>query len=219
MARSFTASQAMYRGGNSPATAFPISMWCVSEHNSLASAACAMAWCRYNGYGSVSLYFRGDLGGDPIAGRRIKQAGTGDNNPQSAAYSTGTIYRVGLVCAANNDARLYVNGTKTTTSASIDYPTDNPDTVVCSGLWEGPTAGNDVTRVGLGQSFAFWDAALTDAEMASLEAGFSPRRIRPQNLKFYWPALRSKGEWVAGVQLDILGTEPSVTDHQRTYGM
>lgn len=219
MARSFTANQALYRGGNQPATAFPVSMWCVSAHNSTAGYGEAMSWSKYNSYGGATLYFRGDLTNDPINVRRVKQAGTASSSPEHLNFAANTTYRLGMVWAAAADCRIYVNGTKSTSTVSIDYPTENPDTIACSALWEGAAAGYTCARVGIGQSFAFWNAELTDAEMASLEAGFSPRRIRPQNLRFYWPALRSNGEWVGGVQLDILGTEPSVTDHQRTYGM
>jgi Concanavalin A-like lectin/glucanases superfamily len=34
-----------------------------------------------------------------------------------------------------------------------------------------------------------WNAALTAAELAALGKGYSPRLIRPQSLKFYWPLI------------------------------
>ena len=217
MGRHFASGQGAYVNA-SPVSAFPLSMWCWAEHDSTATSGCAMSWSKYSGAGGASIYFRGDLSGDPITGRRIKESGIGDSNPQSAAYSVDTVYGIGLVLAASNDGRLYVNGTKTTTSASVDFPTATPDVVACSGLWEGPAAGLDATRVGYGSHFALWDAELTDAEMASLYAGFSPRRIRPQSLRFYWPALRENIDLCSGA-LSYIGAFPDPEDHRRTYGL
>jgi hypothetical protein len=63
---------------------------------------------------------------------------------------------------------------------------------------------------------AGWSAALNDSEIASLNAGFSPRRIRPQSLEFYIPLVREVTEWRKGSTFTTSGG--TVADHPRMYG-
>lgn len=49
---------------------------------------------------------------------------------------------------------------------------------------------------------AIWNVVLTQAEISSLAAGYSPLLIRPQRLVAYWPLIR---EGAAGVYKDIIG--------------
>jgi hypothetical protein len=64
---------------------------------------------------------------------------------------------------------------------------------------------------------AVWNAALTDAEVAILATGFSPKKVRPQSLVFYAPLVREVRDLVGGVALSDTGT--TVADHPRTYGL
>lgn len=75
------------------------------------------------------------------------------------------------------------------------------------------------TIVAYGQSaeVAVWNAALTTPEIASLQKGFSPRRIRPQSLVFYAPLLRNVQELRQGFTLTPGGTTPTVATHPRVY--
>lgn len=63
---------------------------------------------------------------------------------------------------------------------------------------------------------AVWNVALTDAEIASLAKGFSPRRIRPQSLVFYAPLLRNLQDLRRGLALTAVNS-PTVANHPRVY--
>lgn len=194
-------------------TAFPFSFFAWGEHNSTATTGVI------SGIGNVSSadyswanYFRGDIGGDPIACRRVQSSGS--NSPQSAAYSVNTTYAVGLVAAAANDVRLYVDQNKYTSTSSVGFPTD-ADRMECAGRdWLG---GHEEGMVGRGQSYAVWSALLNDDEMAALAKGFSPRLIRPSALEAYWPAIRAVQDIVGGGSPSTRGTI-TPTPHLRSYG-
>ena len=66
--------------------------------------------------------------------------------------------------------------------------------------------------------FAFWNGAiLNTAEMIAMSKGFSPRRIRPQNLVFYADGIRAIRDLRSGSTITDRGS--SVSDHPRSYGM
>ena len=60
-----------------------------------------------------------------------------------------------------------------------------------------------------------WNAALTDAEVASLALGVSPLLVRPQSLVFYAPLIRDEDrDIVGGLALTPVNT-PSIAAHPR----
>jgi hypothetical protein len=63
---------------------------------------------------------------------------------------------------------------------------------------------------------AIWSAALTDAEVASLGKGVSPRLIRPQSLVFYAPLIRNLVDVRGGRTLTNNNTA-TVATHPRVY--
>lgn len=195
---------------------FPFSMACIASHNSVATEGHAAGFFKYNAdVASHFIGFRGDLSGDPIAVRRIPNASTsgGSNSPQSAAFAANTPYRIVAVWAAANDVRLYANGSKTTTTVSVDYPAA-ADGIGIGSFWgaSGVSArlGGDVQQV------AMWSAALTDDDVAQFTAGFSPRRIRPDALELYVPCVRGYQTPLGGD--GVSAANLTITPHQRSYG-
>lgn len=63
---------------------------------------------------------------------------------------------------------------------------------------------------------AIWNAVLSEPEIAALAKGFSPLKLKPQNLVAYWPlggfAGSSDNDRLGGYDLSALST-PSWTDH------
>lgn len=62
---------------------------------------------------------------------------------------------------------------------------------------------------------AIWSAALTNTEIASLAAGFTPDRIRPQSLQFYAPLVRDLvdvrgGRAITNVNSATVATHPRI---------
>jgi hypothetical protein len=75
------------------------------------------------------------------------------------------------------------------------------------GTWDGRLCG-----------LAAWDVVLTDAELNSLYKDFPPRRIRPQSLRAYVPAVRNLFDWRTGAALTVTNGPLTVAVHNRCYG-
>lgn len=111
----------------------------------------------------------------------------------------------------------------TSRTARIDGTTGSADTTNVN-----PTGITQINVAVLNEAFgsyfsgsvcraAGWAATLTDGEKDVLQRGFSPRRIRPQSLRFYIPLVRDVQELMARATFGTTGG--SVTDHPRTYGL
>jgi hypothetical protein len=59
---------------------------------------------------------------------------------------------------------------------------------------------------GLLAEVAIWNAALSDEEVASLAAGFSPLLVKPENLVVYVPLVRTIQDVVGGLGFTATGT-------------
>ncbi len=222
MARTFNGSTShidIYATGNTiPITAFPFTLAATAYANDTTAAGGIIhlgkvaAGVEY----SLSVMFRGDVVGDPIAPRRIYN-GSGFSTPQSSSYSTGTWYRVACVFASATDTRLYIDNTKYTSSDSVDFP-------VSTSQWFTLGARTDkTTRNSLNgglQECAAWDIALSDDDVNSLYKGFSPMRVRPDRLQMYYPSTRDNNTVMVAKGGIVMKNNAStgVTAHHRTYG-
>ena len=61
-----------------------------------------------------------------------------------------------------------------------------------------------------------WNAALTDAEIASLAKGYKPTRIRPQSLVFYAPLIRDLQDTRGSLAITN-NNSATVANHPRVY--
>jgi hypothetical protein len=108
---------------------------------------------------------------------------------------------------ANASRRAYYNNntaTNTQTVTSVTY-----DRLFLAGFGQG-AIGPRLAE------FAMWTAELTADEIASLEQGFKPFRVRPQNLLYYIPLVRDVADFRSGIALTPTDT-PTVADHPRVY--
>ena len=60
--------------------------------------------------------------------------------------------------------------------------------------------------------FAMWKVALNQNNVSTLNKGFCPLFVRPEQLVFYAPLIRDKTDCIGGVQLAV-GGSPSVVEH------
>jgi hypothetical protein len=116
------------------------------------------------------------------------------------------LHGAGLFIANNSRRAYYDNNTATNTAnvTSVTY-----DRLVLS------TGGSGTNGPRLAE-FAMWTAELTADEIASLEQGFKPFRVRPQNLLYYIPLVRDVADFRSGIALTPTDT-PTVADHPRVY--
>ena len=111
---------------------------------------------------------------------------------------------------------LYVNGR----GNSLSHGTNNLSTLTdCDivGLGYGPTSGNNRFYKGELAECGLWSAALTTAEIDSLNAGFSPLLIRPGSLVGYWPLGGAYSDYIdliGQTTLSVTG-DPTAAEHPR----
>lgn len=98
------------------------------------------------------------------------------NNP------IGTWLHQAIVFSSSTSRIVYRNGV-----ASSTTHTTSRNTTGLSKLYIGYPSNSMDGRIA---EFAIYNVALTADEIASLSKGFSPRRVRPQNLKCYVPMIR-----------------------------
>lgn len=130
------------------------------------------------------------------------------------------VHIVGTFSAANSRS-VYQDGVfGSSNTNAVTYSAAN---TVCLGASTSTTGWanfffGDLAEIGV------WDAVLTDAEIASLAKGFSCRRVRPQNLRFYAPLVRSQTDIRGGLVLTPItnGAPPTPgtvtpSNHVRIY--
>jgi hypothetical protein len=61
-----------------------------------------------------------------------------------------------------------------------------------------------------------WSVVLTDDEIVSLAKGFSPRKVRPQSIRFYSPLVRELQDLRNGLSITN-GNSATVATHPRIY--
>ena len=138
--------------------------------------------------------------------------GSASSQASSAAVAINQWNHAGGVFNTATDRRVFYNGTKSTNSTSRTPSSLNRASI---GLQDN-AAGNRAFS-GFLAEVGIWDVALDDAEMASLAAGVSPLKIRPQNLLAYLPVINGALDY-KGNAFAIQGSLTSA-DHTRMLGI
>jgi hypothetical protein len=100
--------------------------------------------------------------------------------------------------SGENSRAVFTNGAdKQTDSTALTMPTLDTTTIGALNI----NAGVVDYLEGKLAHIAAWNVVLTDAEIASLAAGFSPKFVRPQNLISYWRFLRTDQDIVGGYHM------------------
>lgn len=195
--------------------AYPFTMFVRGYSTSDSVEQVAMALMVATGNGSL-LLMDGSRAGDPARFNKFGAVLVSS----AGSYSVNTWHAIGGRAASATALDVSLDGTQTAgaaTSVSFQTPTQ---------LQIG-ARGNPSYSLGIAGACACaaaWDVALTDEEFVSLAKGFSPRRIRPQSLKFYAPLVRDFNLpfWPVAAATptlsDSVGTStPSA--HPRSYGV
>lgn len=192
---------------NAMVTAMPFTVSFFFKFNSLTQAATAF---RLNNSAVTNYYYvapRGDVAGDPLEANQ-QTGGSGFISRPSGAYSSTAWNHAAAVFSSNNSNTSYLNGTASTTNSG----TANTPSSIVSGVFISPNVSSTTLT---GSELGVWSVALTAAEVASLNKGFSPRRIRPQSLVFYAPFVRDLIDMRGA--LAITDNSTAVADHSRVY--
>lgn len=140
--------------------------------------------------GRYILAIRGASAGDPVS------AEYGRNDVvYFAATITGATTGVWMHAAAtftgSTSRSAYINGSSKGTNTQAVSFSGSPTLIRIGSLAYNAPTGIQAPFNGLIAESAIWDTNLTDTEIASLAAGFTPDKIRPQSLQFYAPLVRN----------------------------
>jgi hypothetical protein len=158
------------------------------------------------------LTLHGALAGDPVTMLTQSDGPVFGEATTSSGFSSSTWTHAGVISSAINSRAAYINGGSKGTNSGSSTPLDLNVTSI-GRLWRPSTNAYTDGRIA---EAAIWNAALTDAEVASLAKGFKPYRVRPQSLVFYVPLVRNIADLRKGVALTNNNTA-TVANHPRVY--
>jgi hypothetical protein len=118
--------------------------------------------------------------------------------------------------SASTDIRLYYNGNQLSASNNTDGKTPTNISQVIIGARR--NAAGTLTNFANNASVAevgVWSTAISIQDMISLSQGFSPLKIRPDQLRYYAPLIRDRVELAGGLALVPSTNPPTTEEHPR----
>jgi hypothetical protein len=214
MARSFNNTSDSIEAGGAVVAGTPLTMACWFNPINVTDARILMGISTTTGNARFTIGNAGSVAGDPIQAAVVNSVGTSMAINSSTGYTANAWHHACGVFTSATSRAVFCNGGGKVTNATNINPTGMNRTNIGS-RYAG--SANSGFFGGLIAMSAVWNAALTDAEVAILATGFSPKKVRPQSLVFYAPLVREVRDLVGGVALSDTGT--TVADHPRTYGL
>ena len=198
-------------------TAYPISLFVVARNSSTTVEAYPLQYSLTPGGSdrNMTLGFRGDVVSDPVEIRRGNAAST-TTVARAGTFLANTYINIGGSSASTTVYACYANGVKVSGAATVTTFPAAASPVVLLGAFVDVNTYSAFLNGGAFRA-AIWNAALTDDEMISLARGFSPRRIRPQSLKFYAPLIRTVQDLIGAIAFTATNAVAAV-DSPRAYG-
>jgi hypothetical protein len=212
MARKFIRASSQYLDLTAaPIGGVPLTMACWFNLSDITNGQFLMSISDYSIPASgdyFALVADGTAGGDPL------NASTYQSSTKSATtssgYSAGTWHHGCAVFAAVDDRRAYIDGGSKGTNAESMTPADLSHTGIGTLIRQDwPATFTD----GLIAEAVWWNAALTDDEVAILAKRYSPLFVRPQNIVQYLPLIRDNDEDIVGGYSWNNATSPTVDAH------
>jgi hypothetical protein len=152
-----------------------------------------------------------------VAGRPIRAFSLGTGGSFQAQGGSTTLNEWNHACAVFGSAtsrEIFANGASGATNTS-DVGTQNAAT----GTQIGARTASNATSLYFNGNIAevgIWNAALSDAEIASLAKGMTCDKVRPQNLVFYAPLVRDLIDPKGGLTITN-NNGATVATHPRVY--
>lgn len=212
MAYSFVAASSQYlkltnvtlSGGN-----YPITVFVRAKSSDLSVSQVAATYIKETDtYNGLHTFLAGGVASDPIQAH-------GTNS--TVSYADGAWHNITAISTGTTAHDVNVDDTVTSGSTSVTY--EGYTSIQVGGRLI-PTFSLGLT--GSACTVALWNVALTVAECKSLNAGFPPRRVRPQSLVVYAPLVRDLQAWVNRLSTTNTFTNnnsATVSAHPRAYGL
>ena len=133
----------------------------------------------------------------------------------TTSFSTNTWQHAAAVHSGTSSRSAYLDGQGKATNTDTHSFTTNAEYVHIGAIYYPGISVTSAYLNGRVAEAAIWNAALTDAEIASLAAGFTPDQIRPQSLQFYAPLVRNLvdlrgGRTITNVNGATVATHPRI---------
>jgi hypothetical protein len=215
MAYSFTAASSQYlTTASTPVTAKPITLAAFAKANTDVFGILVYVG-ESAGDQRVSI-----LRTDSAQSRAVRAFDFGTSNFNATAATTSVsaadntlFHAAGILESATSRTAFLNGGSKVTNTVDSGSANAYGQTAIGAryasaswgAFWDGQIA-----------EAAIWNAALTDAEVASLAKGFKPTRIRPQSLVFYAPLIRNLQDTRGGLAITN-NNSATVAEHPRVY--
>jgi len=204
-----------YNGAVVSAVPFTMACWVYSDDLTIKQQPICLNIQDAGPYAGFWLQLDGSYAGDPVVARAFH--GTSGDARTTTGYSANTWHHACAVFSATNARAAYIDGGSKGVNSATVTPIVNNTTIGAEYGWSGtenvvftPTSGK-IAEVGI------WNVALTDAEVAILAKGVSPRSVRPESLVFYAPLWRDEDEdFIGGLSLTAVNA-PTIADHPRVF--
>lgn len=155
------------------------------------------------------LVTAGNAVGDPVQFAVRTSSGT-FTAVTTTGYSLNTWHHAVGVAASATDRRVFIDGGSKGVSTSSKIPS-GLNRISIGRLGDSTPSNHFSGRIA---EVVIWNVALTDVEVAVLAGGVSPLRVRPGNLKGYWPIFGASPETdFSGQGNNLTVTGATIADH------
>lgn len=174
-----------------------------------------------NATGWAFAYFHQLNVGTPGAGNWVllQKRNSGANQawaniPFTPTANTWNHFAASTASASTNDFKIYANGTQGINQITVNTLTSAITNAIVPQI-NGRNGANNLSTFSAAE-VGIWNAALTDAEVASLAKGMTCDKVRPQSLVFYAPLIRDLQDARGGLAITN-NNGATVANHPRVY--
>ena len=185
-------------------TATPVTMCCWVNTTSLAAVQTPIGIYRSSSAPDTNSFELSIGTGGALSAKTSGASAT----TTTGAITTNTWAHVCGVFTSATSRAAFINGANKATNATSSTPTGLNRLSI--GVERGGFGSGEAFSGAIAEA-AYWNAALTDDEVAALGKGFSPRLIRPSALVAYLPLIRDFVD-VKGAGFSVTGSL-TVADH------
>jgi len=179
MARDFNGSSDRATNSGAPATAAPLTLACWFRADTLPGVSCLMS---LHGSGSGHS-FSMIVEDTPKKLKARINGGATALAVHGTTVTTGQWYHACAVFTTTTSRDIYLDGVSPVNNTTSQTPTS------INTSYLGTINAGSFPHDGQLAEVAVWNVALSAAEIASLSKGFSPRLVRRESLKAYWPLI------------------------------
>lgn len=211
MAKGFTSASSMYIYGAAPNMTLPISMFARFRSTTLTASQTILSVCDSNVNNAVhEMEAAGATTGDPI--RATTRDGTTSAGVSATGYSADTWHNAAVVFASSTSRKAGIDGTFGTANTDSRSPTTTTPTIGIAARAQSTVTGY---LDGAIDYCAIWFGyALTDADFAALNLGFSPVLFAPNYLVsgFFTDLQGTTRDWFGAVSFTEVNSPSSYSD-------